>query len=202
MFRVKHVKAAQHSEKRRNCSTCDHEIQVGESYKYVDKKTEPKNSIRLNFCYAHYPKPSQLASGQKADLMLITEGVSYSLDNAQRFMSPLDQLADFVTVMKDASASIISFSEEIEDEKKSVIWELCNWADKFEALGTEAQDVANSFVEQKEWEVEAKNNMNENAVNLEEIEEVDDEAFIEIVKEFFSEALDVTDEEPKLNLQG
>ena len=67
MAKINSVKSARASKKARSCTICSHEVEVKESYKYIEKKTGPTTGYTLFFCYEHNPKLSHTMSGRAAE---------------------------------------------------------------------------------------------------------------------------------------
>ena len=61
MPRINSVQSARASKKERRCATCRHEIQAGETYRYIDKKTGPRSGYRVIFCSSQLPQAKPAA---------------------------------------------------------------------------------------------------------------------------------------------
>lgn len=115
MARVTHVKKARASRQDRSCATCRTEVRVGESYKWIDKKTGPTSSITLWFCKDHNPKGSHLASGRTAELLTIVEGFEESIPGFENLYS-----SDFQSAVGSLAEEIKDFTNEIEESAQAI----------------------------------------------------------------------------------
>ena len=99
MARTTYVQKARPSKEPRLCKICAHEVQPGEPYKYVAKKTGPYSSIKLIFCHRHHPRGSHLASGRAAELLELVESfedAGATIDDPAGAAEALECLADDV----------------------------------------------------------------------------------------------------------
>ena len=118
MPKVKNITKASKSTKVRRCAICGHEIQVGEPYKFVAKRTGPAGGYRLIFCKDHRPRQSHLLSGRSAELAQITEGFDDSV--RQLNQHDRDSLPDVVTALNDAADEIDNMAGDIMGSAESL----------------------------------------------------------------------------------
>ena len=115
MPRINSVQSARASKKERRCATCRHEIQIGETYRYIDKKTGPSSGYRVIFCSIHFPRPSQLLSGRAAELAAIFESIQDAFDEAQSVADVAEALHSAAEEGRSLAEDIRSAAESIED---------------------------------------------------------------------------------------
>lgn len=93
MARVSYVKSARASTKPRRCMRCNHEVQVGESYKHVSLKTGPYSSITRVWCKDHNPLMSELTTNdRKSRLLAAQEALEDALENFRNGTISMDDL--------------------------------------------------------------------------------------------------------------
>ena len=204
MAKMTTVQAARASQKVRKCNRCRIEIQVGESYRYVDKKVG-RSGYRLIWCAAHYPKPSDLASGRTAELMAIVEDASEGITTAGNQGEPRDRLESLRDALGDASSDIEGMADEIGGGADNIEEGFGHSTAQSEAM-SEARDNLQSWqqtIDDIHDEIETA--LNESTVQ-DYTEEQDDEEQDDITEEqvddFFSRAETAIAEEPAIDLQG
>ena len=191
MPRVREVKSARASKKPRRCSRCVHEIQPGEPYRYIAKKTGPRTGIRVFFCRNHHPRGSDLLSGRAADLARIIEGYD---DAVLKLEAEQDHLPDLQTALSDAAGEIEQMADEIRDSAQSL-------EDGFGHPTAQSEAMNETANELEQW----KERIEEQAQAIEnwELEEDASEDDVESqIQGMFDEAGSVMSEEPELNLTG
>ena len=113
MARIKTVKKARASKKPRRCTICQHEVQLGESYKFIEKKTGPRTSLTLTFCDGCNPRPSHLLSGRAAEYQRILEDYQYATKETNEEMK--DALDDLANNIADFASELDESGQAIED---------------------------------------------------------------------------------------
>lgn len=146
MAKLHTVAKARPSTKARKCRRCGHEVQLGESYKYLDKRMgfARYSTQRVIYCHQHFPKQSELASGKKATLLAIGEVLAECI-NAAEDASDLEaamevaaqdanSLADEYDEGADNIEEGFGHSTEQSDAMREQGDELRNWADELEVF--------------------------------------------------------------------
>lgn len=205
MARVRHIQKAQASTKTRRCRACGHEIQPGEPYKYVDKKTGPRSGHRLIWCQEHSPKPSDLASGRTADLMVMVEGFDATLtvtreikDNRERMEALSGDLDGFIEEIEGFAQEIRDGAESIEDgfghptSQSEAMSETADAFDEWAEGVRQAQSEIDSRISNADEDEDEEGNYEEGEGPIS-----DDEA-----DDLFGQAEEALNQEPDLNLQG
>ena len=121
MARLRTVQRARASKRPRHCAHCQHEVQIGEAYRYADKKTGPRSGYRVIWCKDHTPRPSELASGRRAELMGLQEGMTEGLqavdpepEDWREGMMEIGQALD-VDAVQELQGSLDDAAQAIED---------------------------------------------------------------------------------------
>lgn len=114
MARVKTITKARRSKRQRLCNQCRHEIQAGETYRYVRKKTGPASGFTLFWCADHHPRPSDLMSGRAAELT----GLAESLDDGLAGVKDGD-ITGIVDGLEDVD-SVQDFYEELREAAENI----------------------------------------------------------------------------------
>lgn len=131
MPRINHIKRAKASTKQRLCLICGHEVQVGEAYKYIEKRTGFRSgSIRLIYCYQHSPRPSHMASGRTAEFLGLQEGIEEDINSfASKLFDERGGVIDHLTsedidnlrqIAETAEDNINTLREEIEESVQNI----------------------------------------------------------------------------------
>ena len=208
MARVQTVAAARASTKPRICRQCQHEIQTGEPYKFVAKKTGPRSSVRLIWCREHFPKQSDLLSGRASDFARITEG----FDEAKK-----DSLTGMQSALSNLSEDIREFAQDIKDSADSI-------EQGFGHPTAQSESMSNTADELEQWADRLQNHADDCPENRGDLEcpqckekvqpnengdcpECDNSIlppgeFTESEQEWFDEADSIASEAPELELQG
>lgn len=177
MARVKHVKKARASKRPRICLLCPHEVQVGEPYKYIAKKTGPRSSQTLVFCKDCNPRPSHSLSGRSAEWASIRESFDDDKGSDPSPEQMRDALDGYGSSMNEFAEEISEAAQAIEDgfEHPTMQSEaMSGTADEFQDLASRIEYHVNEFPEDHPGEMD----------------------------DWMSEAESLADEEPDLNLQG
>lgn len=94
MPRVYFVKRARLSKHRRVCVTCGAEIQRFESYRWA----EPRHGPRLEWCYRHMPKRSQLSASKLSTLWdAIDDFDSGAYTNLEDLQTAIEEIKSIAT---------------------------------------------------------------------------------------------------------
>lgn len=158
MAKLHRITKAGISKKTRTCRVCQHQVQPGEGYKYMDRKTGPRSGYRLFFCFVCVPKPSHHASGRTQELMEITEGAEEAVGKVDHSQEGMEDL--WITI-EDVVSSINSLAEEIRDSANAIedgfghetqqstnmsetADNLETWAGELEGAGERAEDIDNN----------------------------------------------------------
>ena len=176
MARVTYIKAAKKSKFTRNCTTCGHSVQPGESYKRLPKKTGPASGYTLIFCYRHSPRSSHFASGREAELSQIVEGLE---DTLKEFADDADT--------DDIQSAIESSLDEIEEFASSLREGADNMEMGFGHTTTRSEAMSETADELDDWR-EQLNSVAESG---------SDES-----QDLIAELQDILAEQPDLNLTG
>ena len=178
MARVRHVKLARKSKKTRKCRVCGHEIEPGESYKYVAKKTGPRSSITLTWCAIHSPKPSDLLSGRSAELACITEAFESSLSEIDENTEDQEKIKLNVSTLKsiceDTASAVEDLADDIRESAEAI-------QDGLGHETSQSENMTNTADELETWRYE----LSEQGENIDaEDEDLDFEDLMENVKEW------------------
>ena len=147
MARVQRIKKARVSKKRRSCRICGSEVQLGESYKKIEKKTGPRSSQTLIFCHQHEPRPSHSSSGRSSELAEMQEDYEDGMKIAgDDLTDQAEALSAFASGIEELSGSIRESAESIEsgfghstaqsEAMASTAEELETWAQEMESHAT------------------------------------------------------------------
>ena len=186
MPKVKNITKAGKSTKARCCAICGHEIQVGEPYKFIAKRTGPVGGYRLIFCKDHQPRQSHLLSGKAADLAQITEGFDDSVGRLNQHDRA--SLPDVVSALESAADDIDSMAEEIMGSAESLEQGFGHPTGQSEAM-TETANGLGEWAEQ----IRAK------ATEIDGADPDDEETTPD---DYISSAEEVMGDEPDFNLTG
>ena len=180
MARIKHVEKARTSKLSRRCVMCPHEVQVGEAYKYIAKKTGPYSSTKLIFCQDCTPRTSHLLSGRSAEMASNVEGFIDSVSEDVDF----DALSE---ALNDLISSTESMTTEIEEAANGIEEGLGHPTAQSEAM----QETAYGLYQWKD---------SLQAV-LDEVDGRESDG-ADTYERLYEEAIGAVDEEPELNLTG
>ena len=117
MAKVQTINKARKSTKPRLCKECRHEIQVGETYRKIAKKTGPRSSFTLFFCQDHHPRTSDTLSGRSAELAGITESYSDATVNCGEDKSDIET---YKSALSDMAESVKGLAEEIKESAENM----------------------------------------------------------------------------------
>lgn len=191
MAKVKQVKSARASTKRRVCRQCQHEVQVGEAYKYIDKKTGPRSGIRLIFCHRHHPRGSDLLSGRAADLARITEDYDDQVNSIEATPGSLPQIAE---ALESAAEEVRRLAGEIRESAEAI-------QDGFGHSTAQSEAMTNTADELDEW-ADRMDQHKDDVAGWSVDEDSTEEQNLEKVQELFGDADSLMSEEPELQLTG
>ena len=156
MAKVKQITKAGKSTKTRRCTICGHEVQVGESYKFVSKRTGPAGGYRLIFCSDHSPRQSHLLSGRSAQLARIGEDFTDTINaldvDGENIMG---ELSDALT---SAADEVESMSDEIKDASSSL-------EEGFGHATAQSEAMAETATELSDWAERIRGNAERNIQN-------------------------------------
>lgn len=192
MAKIQQVKAARASSKPRRCRSCQHEVQPGESYQFIDKKTGPRSSLRLIWCRWHQPRLSDTLSGRAADLARITE--AYADEVAPLAVKPesLEALAD---ALEQSCNDVRDLANEIREGAESLEAGFNHPTAQSEAM-QETAEALDEWAERLESQAQELRNW-EPPEDEDSHESIDDQ-----VQGLFDDADNAMSEEPELNLTG
>ena len=182
MARVVRIEKARASKRSRLCKVCRAEVQVGEPYKRIDKKTGARSSVTLIWCKDHEPRNSDRLSGRAAELAMMEETLAG--DVAAAAEGDYEGLGDAIESFGD---SVEGFAQEIQESAAAIVEGFGHETGQSEAMAETAQ----AF---DEWVQEIR----DAAATVREAGE-DEDAEWESV---YAEAESATGEAPELNLQG
>ena len=183
MAKVQHIQRARASKTTRQCSVCRHEIQVGEPYKKIDKKTGPVSGYTLVWCKDHNPKPSDQASGRTADMYRIDESISEAIMNNQYDLSTEEGRQELCEV---AAVDWESFGDEIDESAENIESGFGHGTAQSEIM----RETANSF---RDWAERFRNDLDTAP---------DDDNPEEFATTFLDAFNDLMGEQPELELQA
>ena len=160
MAKVQHIKKARASKKPRRCVTCQHEIQVGESYKKVAKRTG-RGGYTLNFCADHHPRPSHLLSGRSAELAEVVESAEGWLERVERGEEELavaldsikEDIGNFAADIRESAENMeegFGHSTAQTEAMSGTADTLEEWAERFGELDEESDDIESVIEEARE----------------------------------------------------
>ena len=186
MARVQTVNKARASKRQRKCTLCGHEVQAGESYKYIDKKTGPRSGFTLFFCSQHNPRGSHLASGRESEILGMCEGFEDELGG----VNDSEALASAIASFRE---DLEMFAEEVREAAQS-IEEHFDYTPQSEAMGETADAI-------EEWagEFEDLEDQCGEEDQQDEDEDWDEQAHFD---ELQAEAGDLLSNMPELNFTG
>ncbi len=140
------------------CASCRTQISKGDSYKHASKRTSPYSSYRMVWCSGCWPKPSQLASGHRADLYAVMEGAGACLAvpdlSIEGIVEALTEAANGITEvgeeytqgadnMEEGFGHATSRSDEMRERGE----ELGEIANELEQAGSNLQELVTEFEE-------------------------------------------------------
>ena len=184
MARIQHIKKARASKKTRRCRTCQTDIQVGEYYKKIAKKTGPRSSFTAYWCYRHNPKYSDTLSGRSQDLAIIQEDFDEAMSKSSG--EPSDGFVDITQALEDGANSVEEMGEDIRLSAESI-------EDGFGHSTAQSEAMTETADEFDTWASEIR----DVAARADEFEKTDDG-----LAEYTTEAEEVMQQTPDLNLQG
>ena len=144
MPKVTTVKSARAVPIPRTCRVCQHEIAVGESYKFFQKRFSPK----VFYCSNHYPKGSDMVGGKAGDLMRIGEDLDDSLlgaDTIEDIESALDTAMNDAEELAEELRQSVSNIEDGFGHTTMVSDELEERADAIESWGSELESAKDNL---------------------------------------------------------
>ena len=183
MARLTTVKAAKASKRRRVCVLCGHEVQIGETYRYIEKRMG-RSGHKVNFCHACQPRPSHYASGKTADVLVIGEDFDAAIAQTT---AP----EDIATALETAKSAAEAVAEEYEEAAQ-------NQEDGFGHPTTASEENREKSENLMEWVSTLENALEEiqnvldersGADEEEEEEETDEEP--ETEEDFYERILDL-----------
>ena len=184
MARIITIKRARASKNPRPCVICHHEVQPGESYRYIDKKTGPRSGYRLNFCFKHDPRPSHRLSGRAAELQQIIEDAEDALAAPETVKDVADALRNAAEEAEMLADDIRTSAQSIEDgfghetpqteSMNEAAENIDEWVEKLRDVAQEIHDEDNQ--DDEEAEAENQDQQRENPTTLKSLEEASNEA--------------------------
>ncbi len=136
MARLHTVKKARKSTKVRKCRRCGHEIEVGELYKYLDKRIgfTRFSTLRIIYCAQHSPKASELASGKASALLAIGEGLTDSIDSALS----AEEITD---AMSSAANDVSSLADEYQEGADNIEQGFQHETEQSQAMAEKGEEI-------------------------------------------------------------
>ena len=156
MAKVQHIGKARGSKFTRRCTVCGHEVQSGEAYKRIEKKTGPTSGYSIIFCGEHSPSPSHFLSGREAELAQIIEAFEDTLNNVSEddeikdvVESSLEEIEEFASSLRDGAdnmeAGFGHATAQSENMSQSAD-DLDEWRSELESLAESGDDECNEDV--------------------------------------------------------
>ena len=139
MARIQSIKRARGSKYPRPCWMCRDEIQVGDPYRKIEKKTGPTSKQVLNFCKKSEcaPRTSHTLSGRSQQLAEIQE--AYEDGTRDEAGDDPAVVAEVLSTMAD---SIRELAEEIEEAGQAIEDGFGNSTMQSEAMAETAQELS------------------------------------------------------------
>lgn len=184
MARVTYIKKAQAAKNPRRCH-CGHEVQVGESYKYVAKRFGgSKAGYKIFFCKDHSPRMSDLSSGRQSEVHALIEGFDEEVTAVREKVgkgNSEDARVDLKEAIETVASDIETLAEEIREGVSNIEQ---NFGPTYQ---TEAMEETATELERWKGDIESL------------VFTVDDDTDVE---ELIQETEALLGDQPELNLTG
>ena len=149
MARVTTIKSARAVSRPRSCTRCGTPITAGVTYHVVEKR-EGRSGVRLPFCFDHYPRPSDRASGRTAEYLRAQEEFEDGLDTVitvgdiepllTALAGQVEELADGFEESASGIEDGLGHATTQSERMTEIAGDLRDWASNLQSLSLDEED--------------------------------------------------------------